>query len=924
MKGERPAPSLGEVRGELAQQRAEKRAWRERLIAALDAETGAGQRLAAGVPRGDRPLAELAPGPSGGTTEGSGEAAPAGPAPIAAADVQRLVALFAVFREQGISPYPADAGLSDDEVAAMLLAAGTNGLSAAGSPLTSAITSAPRAFLAPEPSDIAPPVPERRARMGVAEATCPTLRPEDDANAALCGRFPQILRDLADMGAGFIRHVQKCDLIWGALFPVGGDHSARESMQDGESVPKPERLLSDIRADDFAVLADATSFLIGCRLSGVKVAFTPFNSGGGMKLTFDQNDLADDSVVKIGTTEILASRLVPGRPDHMAGSVAVISSGGWADWYWEHGVGADSPEGDAAIYQRFVIYVGPTTEYDGSATEAYHQECARRKSLGVAAFSTGIGEWLARVDAALRAWDAAIGSPSEGVLGVVDYIELGNEIDASHYQGASHGLSPTRQERSWIEGGRYMALLAAPIHQAVPRMRFRASELLSPKPDTDNPPGGCTPHEGAPYTEDDCCFGDTFAVQLDWLEGAITTGMESALREWWWLQLDDVGALPAAEAALIDGWRMTSVEAGFYWPPVATLWSEPTLGSVGDLRQQVGFHWYRGVDHSGEDVNVGLYADEVKLAARVRKMKDRFASEGLSVSIGEIGVAMEFPNDESIVQFSPDSFLNNTNEQVQASKLVRTLAAALAAGADRVAWFNFYNGMLKEDAPHEPKAGWTSNFATMGLHHDADFTGNFQSSVGAAEWLWRKPNWYSFQRLAWLLSCAKGGQPTLVVSEDGATLIRVAFGHAPLTGPTGKAMSGSFRVAWLMWLDQYAGSRCRYPNGDGVLPDFMTVRLALGRDAISRPNTDLGLLLMVPAVEATGGPGPLDSAGYRAIDAIDWEWPEWDAALSSWATSTSPDAPAIEIRVLRGRLEAARNLTTPLCILCNLDAGELA
>ena len=165
---------------------------------------------------------------------------------------------------------------------------------------------------------------------GVAEAFCPTLRSADDGSAGHFGRFPNVLRDIADMGAGCIRRVKKCDIYWGSLFPL--DRTDADSFQDGEEIPKPADMLANIRMEGYAALADATSFLIGCKLAGIKVALTPFNACGGATLTYSDSDAAGPLVMIDGTSVPLSS-LVSGRPDHMAQLVTVVSSLGWHEWY---------------------------------------------------------------------------------------------------------------------------------------------------------------------------------------------------------------------------------------------------------------------------------------------------------------------------------------------------------------------------------------------------------------------------------------------------------------------------------------------------------------------------------------------------------------------------------------------------------------
>ena len=836
-------------------------------------------------------------------------------------DVQTLIALFDLLRANGVTPYPSDPKLTDESAAAMLLEAGLPEAPAENSAL---------AFDERHPvlewgtaTDVAPSPPEQCPIFGVAEAFCPTLRSADDGSAGHFGRFPNVLRDIADMGAGCIRRVKKCDIYWGSLFPL--DRTDADSFQDGEEIPKPADMLANIRMEGYAALADATSFLIGCKLAGIKVALTPFNACGGATLTYSDSDAAGPLVMIDGTSVPLSS-LVSGRPDHMAQLVTVVSSLGWHEWYvQDHDSG--SATGDAYTYQKYALYVSPTMGWPASAPpslEGYHQECARRKGLGIAAFATGIGEWLAKVDVALRAWDVSLGNPTAGVLSVVDYIELGNEIDAGHWHGGRESTLG-QEARSWNAGGRYMALLAAPLHAAVPGLRFRASELLSPKPETQPAFNDCTPLGGLPYTSSDCCPGDTFESQLLWLIGAIRTGMPNTLTEWGGIQLSEHTYRTSHVTVSDDdlAYVQTCKDAGFWWPPLVADFRAIRGWSESDLRHQVGFHWYRNIDRSGGTENVALYRDEVKLAHYIARFQAAFGGMGLTTSIGEVAVASMSPS--PLKSEDTGSYLFGANAQVQASKLVRILLTAAAAGVERVSWFCHILAVIRAASPTRPANDWSENLATTGLHNDV-FIGNEAGwlatrPVWAAEWAWRKEIWYSFQRLAWLMSRARSSDVRLVASENGATLIRIRLHPTPIGGDgsvDGVYNMGDdvYKYAWIMWLDEYSGSRCQYgdPPGGGV---SVTVELSSSSRASNPEGTVVSL---VPMVAGTGGPGAVDSAGFRAADSVDWEWIGWHDALYQWRQSSAPN-PTVADLVLRK--STFQTHSPPICMFNNLDSGRL-
>ena len=52
------------------------------------------------------------------------------------------------------------------------------------------------------------------------------------------------------------------------------------------------------------------------------------------------------------------------------------------------------------------------------------RECARRKALGVAAFATAVGQYLATLDLALQRCGIA------DLADLVPFVDLGNEMDA--------------------------------------------------------------------------------------------------------------------------------------------------------------------------------------------------------------------------------------------------------------------------------------------------------------------------------------------------------------------------------------------------------------------------------------------------------------------------------------------------------------
>ncbi|MDP2305203.1 MAG: hypothetical protein Q8P18_04170 [Pseudomonadota bacterium] len=797
-------------------------------------------------------------------------------------------ALFVAFRARGLAPH--GRGESEDAAFAAVLArlAGRGGSARKGAadigPALDDVNAQPGDWHGGDEEHVEPdPV------FGVSEGMFP--QPGSD-NASIYGSFEQMVADIADMGAGHIRRVKFCDVYWGSVYPTTGpreledkEEPSEPSFQYGKQVPPPAALLADLRENSFKVFGYLTEFLLACLAAGIRVTLTPFHPGGGSPLAAnigDKGGVNSDIEPPEGTWP----DIVRARPVQQKG-VRLASDKGWHLWYHGHGGAAVDP--DEALYEKYCIHVWPTRESEGFSTSAYMRECARRKSLGIAAFCTGVAEYLVRIDEVLR---AATGGEAS-VHDVVEFIELGNEIDGLYRIPSSaaqlaemhpvdRDIDAIRAELGAREAGRYMALIAGPFRRLLPQMKFRAAELLSSKP-----------VDAELVGSDGCRWDDLASARRVWLRNAILIGMQAETELWHEFQrallLERLGLASVPDE--VAEWVDTCESAGWYWPPYSSVAEDPLGLTARDLVHEVGFHWYHGYNvdvnkRIGTDLfEVGpgtfLYFDAERLAADVYAMRDevvtplRAAGFGVTISLGEIGFAASWPEgtDSAALQ---KAYYEGTNEVFQAAMLVRLLTVARIAGVAHVYWFCHLLKPLKvEDGV---VSQWRGEVLASGLHNDL-----FESTVSSydhfqATGAYCRPAWYSFRRLVWLFGQARNNGVTLHVNEGGRTAVRLRM-RAPLSrDPDGTPVAEPYRFAWLIWLDQYSDSSCHHPEGDGTTaPADVTLYDTGGRGYRFLP--------LIPEVTVAGDDAT-DHNGYKAGSA-NWYFgdddpldPEWREAVA--------------------------------------------
>ncbi len=349
------------------------------------------------------------------------------------------------------------------------------------------------------------------------------------------------------------------------VYPAG-----KPWFDNGQMVDAPGVILENIRADQYAVLRFATLMLQRCLLLGLKVNLTPFNRGGGESLNWNIS-------VEGATSDVVAAReaswpiayadgthawadVAGGLPSWQSG-ILVPSSAGWDPSYWDSASYPDIPaagDASATIHEQYAVNVWPTGDtvaadgsYPADATP-YREECARRKSLAIAAFATGIGEWLAHFHLALGQASRGFGDgdPPLGIYDVVNAIELGNEFNGFWPTGSPVTGSPGQYTASAIaqgamEAGRYCALVAGPIRHLLPKMRFRLTELAS----------------WGVRTLETGTVVDEFSTNVAWL-ALVVSAMNAEVG--WWRTIQTAGRAPVPG---VPEWRASGAAAGFHWPP---------------------------------------------------------------------------------------------------------------------------------------------------------------------------------------------------------------------------------------------------------------------------------------------------------------------------------------------------------------------
>lgn len=798
-----------------------------------------------------------------------GKVRPVGPVVRANLDAGSAASqLIAALRALGVRAVPMATGLDD-----------TSSDAAMATLLAEAVPESSRARGGDPGLDAPRPDP----RFGISEglfaacdvcATCDASSADPAcASVALWGSYVMTVRDVAELGAGFIRRSKGCDLYFTSVFPR-------------QAVPAPAAMRAAVEADGYAALVNATAYILACRLAGVKVALTPFNEGGGGNTAISQAEIdGGATVTDPHTGTVPVSDFIAARPSWMAG-LWVPTTLGWDPFYWDTTDPTWNTNTSGAAtesqYQQFALHLWPTSEEEMAGVDPavvggtpYARECARRKGLGLSTYASVIGDWLVLLHAALQ---SVFGD--DGIYEVLDRIDLGNEMDGVHQVTAEAGAL----DLSWSAhaAGRHMACVAAPLRLALPELRFRASELLY-------------------RALAECDADDPMEDSASWLREVLSSGMTATLTEWAWFQAQVFdwrkhwvtpftpivrggGTWPEE---CLDWYRMCAAE-GEFWPPEPTRTDAGFLGfEAPELVHEVGFHWFAMQDSTERgDPAQWKYRDQAALADYcayfAAEVVDALAADGftLTISVGSFSFPAGYANVYSALRSA--AFYDGATPVLQAGLLVRLTATLFACGVERIAWFTHDVGPAEMSA-NDTFVAWTEPSTTNSLRNDLFGVGTYNGVAYptdarrfATEGAWRRPAWYALRRFIGIASYVATGAAELASTDSGIDgFMAIRFELSPRVDLGGVGLHATYRYAWLLWVDQYAPGPC-LPGA----PSLTMVDVSLGTNArltyaILSPIPDV-----VPSV-ATGA--DLDDVGYCGVDEVDWEFEGWDAAL--WGLS---------------------------------------
>lgn len=722
---------------------------------------------------------------------------------------------------------------------------------------------------------------------GVAEVF---FAPTGHMLAARVGDVAAAVGDLAAMGAGRVRRLHFGDAMWGCFFPA--DPAESDAFQWGVQVPPPAQILAMIAADSYAAAANLLATLTRCLTRGIRVTLTPWHAGGGANAAgrVDSAGFVKDT----GRTWEEIAAWHPRQQDW----VCVPSADGWDEWYWDEEATTFATDAHRR-FEQYGMHVWPIEADRTLGSTDYTSACARRKGLAIVAFSTGLAGLLSRFDAAMRR--LGVGT----VYDVVEFIELGNELDGMFVlpayeleleftSGAFGAMSSA--EMGAREAGRYMALLAGPLHVALPELKFRASELLSSASE------GCPTDAGAPEGR--------LRRAHRWLTFAITEGMASEVARWKLLQSGFFGPWPEGFAT----WKAMCDDAGFYWPPL------PRDGMIEfderSLVHGVGYHWYHCYDstyrYTADDRKDArpatttnkpyLYHDTEQFMAEFiafrRLVVRTLESRGFSpqVSVGEIAFPHADPREYASMARTEVTTWEGADDLTQGAMLARGLLVIAGLRIDQAYWFDHM------PLPTEHTT-WPNAYGAMGLRQEHIVRGGTEPTFQASG-AYALPAWYSYRRVVWLTGLARTVE--IVHASHGAVAIRLTLRTRLAAGPDGAAFPSAFKYAWVLWVDQFADSTCHHEE------TRTSARFALG----SLGGAGYRKVSLVPQVAARIG--QLDVNGYLAAEP-DWTWTAgdgWDGAI----LVEREDGDTLTLTL--GAATSAR--PAPICVFCDATEVEVA
>lgn len=906
--GHIPWPAVAEVAGNLVRPIvSEGLHWSEALYGR--------ENLAAGANR-ERALIQLHARTAGGPAWLS--ALDAGVRYRADGKVHRLRDRFAAYRRAGVRPHPMPAEL--DEVAAALV---VNAVWAAepdsGSPEASAVPDDRLGVAQGVFTRVTPTTSEERMDeegWGRSERVATGVEVIDDngtpgypgddtaytgsfqsSNVLSYGTFADCAADIAAAGLGRIRRAKQVDLYWGSLFPAAERDA--DFPERGAIIPPPAEILENIRADEFAVLGATALMIETCLALGVKIDLTLFSGGGGMNLSYvgagDAGRISEADPDDEGSWDAPPwSAVRAGGPPWQVGSI-VFSEGSEAEPYSWHpyyhddanymGFGsAGGATATAQLYQRWVLNVWPTGEDPralGFTTE-YQRECARRKSLAVAAFCSGVAEWLEGV------WNAAA---TDGISldSSVEVMEASNELNAFWQMPPWQLGSPPAvwEGPPALEAGRFIALLTGPVQARLPWLRFR-TEVAS----------------WNFVAGDHDRRIDSFEASCTWLRDTLRVGVAAEV-EWWRVveeqRLLRLSGLPTAPEA--DAWDLTCAGAEFYWPPRISDGIFPTR-VAGNLIQEVGFHFFHGFNADEDGVGGPEYfADTSRLMEDIAAF-DRRVVRGtpgfkLAATCGAFLFPAVDPGDPRKTDtgsFGGPIYLG-TNDVYQAGMVLRLGIAMLASGLRFAGVFTHVSGISTNKGSYEDPqlTGWYM-FSADGIRNDVVARGG---TYDRAEEAWPRPVWFALRRFSWLLG--QGGTLSTVVSEDGLFVVHLSFPMGLSQLPDGSPPARPWRGMYIAWLEDStplhgAFLSFRGPTDYELLPPSPGLRPSTGSEGLdargfARPANvtwyPTGWAGVAPELAPRGRGQPRLGVALQRSDPLDAPLPLYlltDATFTSWSS----------------------------------------
>jgi hypothetical protein len=420
------------------------------------------------------------------------------------------------------------------------------------------------------------------------------------------------------------------------------------------------------------------------------------------------------------------------------------------------------------------------------------------------------------------------------------------------------------------EYGQLMALLAGPIRMECDQTRFRLAEVAS-------------------------WVQDNWADKVTWIRDAILEGLEPEVDRW---------------VAVDATWTSACEAAGFFWPPETG--SEQVPRDPTDLVHQVGLHWYHY--HQPQD-GPDQYQGEARLQEDVEYLQEKIAElnddhgYSLTWSTSELGF-IAWSQDQDDPRLEP--YNENASDLFQAGELVRRLLLLRALGAQRICWHT----LMSDIAPP-----WGGVFKTLGLRNDynnPDY--DPQPTVFQAQAAFRRPAWFAYRRLVWLISQAdsvsvhkNSGYVTVVELTSKSGFDLPYDSEYGLPAPEGLSPPQRYSRAFVAWVDQEAAQESTY---DLVLYD--------------RAEAGYRLLSLVPTVTMVDLADSTDDNGFAKGEEVDWNWEGWDWPQITtehridWVEARHMPLAMDVITVQLRPLSSVQARPAPVCILTHAEWSKFS